>query len=259
MARARSKLQIRYDDARNAEDCISAATRAFEQAKTNSELLHKPRPNLSDIARQYQVSEATLRRRVKGGRSRLTAAADRSWLTEAQTQTLISHLHTLAERGFPATRKDVALYALEIASTNHPDLKSLGKGWVDRFLTRHADKLPRAWTSNLDHSRAAAVNPVAIGQWFDLLGAVLTQYQFEPQDIYGFDESGFPFGGDGRRLRVVTRPNASIQHIQRGGNRENVTVMVTVCGDGSALAPTILFKGKRIMKDWESWNVAKVK
>lgn len=55
------------------------------------------------------------------------------------------------------------------------------------------------------------------------------------------------------------RPDVSIQHIQRGGNRENVTVMITVCGDGSALVPTVLFKGKHIMKDWESWNVAKVK
>ena len=99
MAHAHSKLQIRYDNARNAEDWISAATHAFEQAKRNSELLHKPHPNLSDIAHQYRVSEATLCWRVKGGRSRLTAAADRSWLTEAQTQTLISHLHTLAECG----------------------------------------------------------------------------------------------------------------------------------------------------------------
>ncbi len=232
---------------------------AFEQAKTNSELLHKPCPNLSDITCQYQVSEATLRQHVKGGQSHLTVAANRSWLTEAQTQTLILHLHTLAKHRFPATHKDVALYALEIALTNHPDLKSLGKGWVDHFLTWHADKLPCAWTSNLDHSHTAAINPVAIGQWFDLLRAVLTQYQFEPQDIYGFDKSGFPFGRDGQCLHVVMHPNASIQHIQCGGNHENMMVMVTVCGDGSALAPTILFKGKCIMKDWESWNVAKVK
>jgi hypothetical protein len=236
-----------------------AATHAFEQAKTNSELLHKPCPNLSDIAHQYQVSEATLCQHVKGGWSCLTAAANRSWLTEAQTQTLISHLHTLAGRRFPETHKDVALYALKTVLTTHPDLKSLGKGWVDRFLTQHADKLPHTWTSNLNHSCTAAVNPVTIGQWFDLLGAVLTQYQFKPQDIYGFDESGFLFGGDGQHLHVVTHPNASIQHIQRGGNHENMTVMVTVCGDGSALVPAILFKGKHIMKDWESWNVAKVK
>jgi len=85
---------------------------------------------------------------------------------------------------------------------------------------------------------------------------VLKQYDFEPQDIYGFDESGFPFGGDGQRLRVVTHPNTSIQHIQRGGNRENVTVMITVCGDGSTLVPTILFKGKRMMKDWATYSQA---
>jgi len=183
---------------------------AFEQAKTNSELLHKPCPNLSDITCQYWVSEATLHRHVKGGWSHLTAAANRSWLTKAQTQTLISHLHTLAEHGFPATCKDVALYALKIASTNHPDLKSLGKGWVDCFLTQHADKLPCTWTSNLNHSHAATVNPVTIGQWFDLLRAVLMQYQFEPQDIYGFDKSGFPFGRDGQHPHVVMHPNMSI-------------------------------------------------
>lgn len=61
MACARSKLRIHYDDSRRAEDQILAATHAFEQAKTNNELLHKSCPNLSDIACQYHVSEATLR------------------------------------------------------------------------------------------------------------------------------------------------------------------------------------------------------
>src|SRR5258708_8792483 len=111
MACACSKLQIHYDDARNAEDQILVAMHAFEQAKTNSELLHKPCPNLSDITCQYQVSEATLSQHVKGVQSHFTVSANRTWLTEAQTQTLILHLHTLSKHMFPLTHKHVALYA----------------------------------------------------------------------------------------------------------------------------------------------------
>ena len=77
--------------------------------------------------------------------------------------------------------------------------------------------------------------------------------------MYGFDESGFPFGGDGPKQRVAGRTDTSIQHIQRGGNRENVTVMVTICGDGTATHLTVIFKGKRMFSNWASSNVANMR
>ena len=61
------------------------------------------------------------------------------------------------------------------------------------------------WSSNLDHSRVAGVNPTAVKHWFELLASAFEEYQFIPENVYSFNESGFPFGGDGPKQRVAGR------------------------------------------------------
>jgi hypothetical protein len=115
------------------------------------------------------------------------------------------------------------------------------------------------WTANLDHSRAAGVNPTAVSHWFELVASTFQAHNFASENVYGFDESGFPFGGDGARQRVIGRTDTSLQHVQRGGNRENVTVMVTICADGTTTRPVVIFKGKKMYSDWTRANVASMR
>ncbi|EIM86965.1 CENP-B protein, partial [Stereum hirsutum FP-91666 SS1] len=65
--------------------------------------------------------------------------------------------------------------------------------------------------------------------------------------IYGMDESGFPLGDFGKK-KVVGRRGAKRQHKQGSGDKENVTVLVTICADGTHLRPTIIYKGKNFMQ-----------
>ncbi len=41
-----------------------------------------------------------------------------------------------------------------------------------------------------------------------------------------------------------------MQHTVEDGNCENVTVMCTVCADGTALPPVIIFKGQYFLEKW---------
>lgn len=259
MARAQSKLKARYEMSRNAEGHIVAAVTLYENSKNDALSNDKPIPSYAEIARICNVPKETLRRRVAKLRSRIDAAAERGWLNAAQSAELVRHLLDCADKGFPNRRKDIERHALEIARVTRPDLVKLGPSWVDRFIARHHHELTMHWTANLDHTRAAGVNLTSIPHWYDLLEATCTEYKFAPENVYGFDESGFPFGGDGARVRVVGRKDTKIQHVQRGGNRENVTVMVTVCADGTTVRPTVLFKGKRLYQHWNENNVAQMK
>jgi hypothetical protein len=74
-------------------------------------------------------------------------------------------------------------------------------------------------------------------------------------NIYGMDESGFPPANQGVQ-HVVGRRGTKVQHKAGSANRENVTVLVTICADGTALQPTIIFKGKRLLKKWGTDNVS---
>ncbi|KIL62014.1 hypothetical protein M378DRAFT_81767, partial [Amanita muscaria Koide BX008] len=70
------------------------------------------------------------------------------------------------------------------------------------------------------------------------------------------DESGFPPGHQGKE-RVVGRRGTKTQHKQGGADRENVTALITICADGTALPPMIIFKGQNFMAKWGNNNVAK--
>jgi hypothetical protein len=69
------------------------------------------------------------------------------------------------------------------------------------------------------------------------------------------DESGFLPSNKGVQ-RVVGQRDTKVQHKAGSANRENVTVLVTICVDRMALQPTVIFKGKKLLKKWENNNVS---
>ena len=69
------------------------------------------------------------------------------------------------------------------------------------------------------------------------------------------DESGFPPSHQGVKC-VVGRRGTKVQHKIGSANRENVTVLVTICTDGTALKPTIIFKGQHFQQRWAENNIS---
>ncbi|KAJ6452487.1 hypothetical protein C8R45DRAFT_1193916 [Mycena sanguinolenta] len=72
--------------------------------------------------------------------------------------------------------------------------------------------------------------------------------------------SGFQ-KGIGQRLgeRVIGGAGKNTQHHQRSsGDRENITVLVTIYGDGTTHPPTVIFKGKEFQVKWKQDNPTEV-
>jgi DMSO/TMAO reductase YedYZ molybdopterin-dependent catalytic subunit len=42
--------------------------------------------------------------------------------------------------------------------------------------------------------------------------------------------------------------------LRRDGNRENITVVVTMCADGEEIPPTIIYKGQSFTTNWHLDN-----
>ena len=137
------------------------------------------------------------------------------------------------------------------------DAELVGKKWVFRFLERHQDALQTHWGKHLDMQRAQCLNPNAVKSFFDLLMKTLAEHSILAENIYGMDESGVPISTQGRE-RVVGGRGVKTQHQQGTGDRENITAIVTICADGTALKPTLIFKGKYILKNWIDKNPANI-
>ena len=71
------------------------------------------------------------------------------------------------------------------------------------------------------------------------------------------DEVGFqPNGNEGCEY-VIRAPGKKLQYQQRKGSHKNITVCVTIGGDGTALRPMVFYAGKAFLEKWLQRNPAK--
>jgi len=177
-------------------------------------------------------------------------------LTVAEENLLVEFALGCSDRGLPVTHSQLANYANSLLEAQHrKDYAPVSKNWMDRFIKWHHNKLQMHWSKPLDSKHARAMNPDIVKHWFDLVKEHVTDMNILPRNIYGMDESGFPPSDQGQQ-RVIGRRGNRVQHKQGGADRKNVTALVTVCADGKALEPTIIFKGMNFMKKWGDNNIA---
>lgn len=76
-----------------------------------------------------------------------------------------------------------------------------------------------------------------------------------PENRYNPDEKGVQMGIGARTQVLVDRDQKVVQSTEHG-NRDLVTIIETVCADGTSLPPSVIFEGARINMDWGRVNPA---
>lgn len=79
------------------------------------------------------------------------------------------------------------------------------------------------------------------------------EYAIPPENIYNADEKGIQLGVGKSVAAIVDRNQKNVQQVE-DGNREMVTIIETVCADGTALPPSVIFQGKRRVLEWGKDN-----
>lgn len=228
-------------------------------------------PSLEDARKQAQrecvaetkkiikFSKATVAQRVNGGRSTREAHEDKKWLTSDEERVVIDFAIDCANRGFPLNHRRLKEHVDEIARARWGDrfpAQGVGKQWTRRFVSDHAE-LSTYWSAPLDKSRARAVNPITKKEYFELLERVIEgkggDDRIPDELIYGADESGFQ-KGIGQKERVIGARGKKRQHQQRSGDRENITALVVICGDGTTTPPLVIYKGEAFQASWKQDN-----
>jgi hypothetical protein len=210
---------------------IDEALAAIESRELGEQIVYQA------YADKYNVSRTTLSRRHQ------------QVLTIPQEQQLVRYIKTLTERGIPPTRAIIRRYASQLAPWE------LGDGWITRFLHRHHIHLISRWSSGLDRPRRHADNLSKFNLYFNLLHDKMEEYDVEPQYSYNMDEKGFAIGVENKSKRVFDKEawvkggcRAAIQD----GNREWVSIMPTICADGTSLPTGIIFQAEN-GAIWDTW------
>lgn len=197
-------------------------------------------------ATDYGVPRTTLQDRMNGVLTRTAAHAHQQALTPAQESILVDWVKAQGRRGVPLTLATVTDYASDIAG------KSVGESWPRRFRIRHPD-LAVKMTSPLEECRAAALNPAAVAGFYDILEELTAEFAIPPSNIYNMDEKGIQMGIGSKTAVLVDRNQKTISSIEQG-TRDLVTILETVCADGTALHPSVIFEASRRDAHWGAKN-----
>lgn len=93
------------------------------------------------------------------------------------------------------------------------------------------------------------MNQSAVGEFFDMLTEVIEEYKILPGNLYNMDEKGIQLGIGARITAMIDRDQKTVYSIE-DGNRELITVIETICADGSVLHPSVIFQGQRRNSEW---------
>jgi len=204
-----------------------------------------------------KLSHMTLSRLAAGGTTQARANAERGWLLDSEVDVVIEVITDLAERGFPITHKRLKEVVDTICFARLGDkfpAEGVGINWTYRFAVKNKDRIKISRSRPLEDKRGRAANPYNNEAWYKLLEETLKKYNIKPENMYGSDEVGVQLRGQGERHYVFGPRTKAAPRELTGGTRENVTVICTICADGTSVPPGIIFKGQAYNIKWAGNN-----
>ena len=119
----------------------------------------------------------------------------------------------------------------------------VGKNWAERFGTR-SDELKMAFNRAKDRQRILQEDPEVINAWFKLVKDTKAKYGIYDHDTHNFDKIGFQMGVI-RSIKVVTGLERRTRpQLVQPSDREQVTVIQSICAARYAIPPFIIYKGR---------------
>ena len=166
-------------------------------------------------------------------------------LSVEQEDALESYLIYMAEHGYPLTRTMVKAYgwAIDKRSGSGDRFNSEfdpGNHWWTNFKKRHP-KITLRKVDMLEHSRAEALNPAVVKEYFELLSKTLDEHDLKkkPRQIYNCDETYLPL--DYTREKAVTSKGSKNTFCQSYGTSEQITLMCCASAAGIPPPPMIIY------------------
>ena len=196
-------------------------------------------------SRVFSVPRKTLDDRLKGHVTHGRKPGVKTAFTSEEESSLVRYLLYMAERGFPLTRTMAKAFAWAIAKLSGNDCrfsKNYGPSehWWQLFRNRHPE-ICLCKSDGLERSRAEALNPAVVQEYFDLFDATLTRNDLKtcPRQLYNCDETFVPM--DYTREKVVAAKGAKNVYSQTLGTSDHITLLCCVSAAGFPLHPMIIY------------------
>jgi hypothetical protein len=236
---------------------VKQAAKVEERLRKAAEYISKEkkagaRVNVTQIARQFQVSYQTLRLRVNDSCQPARRAHEAQQLLDhVQEKVLLEWVEDLSAKARPINKQGIRNMVLTIREACGRPLGKISKNWVHRFLLRHpAIKLSKP--SGLDPKRAWSFNKKSVEGHFNLLESIIRNYEIPTENIYNMDEKGVQRGGGRAKSNekfLVSRCKRP-HYRKKSANLELITIIECASADGESIKPGFIFPGQSYQPEW---------
>jgi hypothetical protein len=222
-----------------------------ENAMAFAAAMSEKKPNISKIAREFNVSRETLAKRVKKAKSPIVyKESDRYTLRVHQGKALINWTEKMQSWNLPPTAAIIQAWANRALARSGQPGKQVGKMWAYRFIKRLPDHLNLAPVKQKtkESKRIQAENAGMLQHWYDQLGNLLRGVP--SRLVYNFDECGFQ-PGQGRSRNVIGS-RSSCPDLAESERGETITAVECIAADGWLMDPLFIFKasGSNFIETW---------
>ena len=230
---AHSKCQNRwsYDALLNALDDIRTNRLSFRSAEA-----------------KYGVRKSTLNDYITGKSVIGCKPGPSSVLTTEEESKLVQWAFEMAEIGYGQTKRQVSEMVKKFLDkdgrpTPFKDNRP-GKDWWYTFVRRNP-KLSLRSASLLESYRASACSPEALEKWYVGYEQFLLNNGLgdDASKIWNGDESGFPLCP--KSGKVITPKCMKTVYSTEGNQKQQITILVAICANGSVIPPMHIFAGER--------------
>ena len=202
--------------------------------------------SLWQAAKAYGIPRSTLTDHYNGVGSRQEAHEFQQLLSAAQERILADWAKVQTQQGVPISPSSLADHASDIAGQ---PVRTSWQGW---FMEWHPN-LKTRWTQSLEQCLANNVNRPTVYKFFDILEELVKEFNIPIKNIYNMDKKGVQLGVGKWVAAIVDWSQKNVYNLENR-NRELVTIIETVCADGFALQPTVIFEGKQVNLGWTKSN-----
>lgn len=216
-------------------------------------------------AKQFDVPQTTLERKVKAARLVLNETSDEKLpipikvplgprlpvFSVSEENELCAYLLEMEERLYGLTVKDLKALVYQLAIKNNKpnpfnaEKKEAGREWINGFLKRHPELSIRK-PENTSAARASGFNKVAVEKFFNFLGNVYDEHQLTPDRIYNCDETGVSVVPKTNSKIIAKRGRKQVGVIVSAERGQTVTVEICFSAAGNYMPPMLIFPRKKM-------------
>ncbi|KAJ0133295.1 hypothetical protein HZ326_23636 [Fusarium oxysporum f. sp. albedinis] len=198
-------------------------------------------------AQKRGVPRSTLSGRLSGQASRNEQIQAHQRISKSQEETLLSWVLRQESLGYALSHSQLRA-CVEAILKQQGDNKPLGKHWTTRFVKRHLE-LSTKLGKRQEAARFDGFTPKAVNWYFDIRE---TEYGWiKPENTVNVDEGGIMAGfgklGQPRIGSSDPKKKAMLKGVQ---SRTWASFIEAATATGRALKPGIIFKGKKLQKQW---------